>query len=216
VSSPPVLRIGRTRSGFIRSRCERCRFARNVRTTFRVERTLEAPAGAVWQVWNDADLIKQWWGPRGYSAPVIHNDLRVGGSYLWSMKSAEGRMFWNTGVYNEVEPNKKIVATMSFANQEGRAIPGAQAPVLGRWPDKIIVITEFSELNGHTRVAVTEVGIPLFVKVLSKIAWTQQFDKIQTLVESPAPSTGWAKDVALGSKYNGSATHKDRLKRGDP
>lgn len=49
----------------------------------------------------------------------------------------------------------------------------------------------------------------------SKIAWTQQFDKIQTLVESPAPSTGWAKDVALGSKYNGSATHKDRLKRGD-
>jgi hypothetical protein len=85
------------------------------------------------------------------------------------MKSAEGRMFWNTGVYNEVEPNKKIVATMSFANQEGRAIPGAQAPVLGRWPDKIIVITEFSEVNGHTRVAVTEVGIPLFVKVLQRL-----------------------------------------------
>jgi uncharacterized protein YndB with AHSA1/START domain len=32
---------------------------------------------------------------------------------LWSMKSSKGEMFWNTGVYQEVVPNKRIVSTLS-------------------------------------------------------------------------------------------------------
>jgi uncharacterized protein YndB with AHSA1/START domain len=133
-------------------------------------------------VWNDPDSIKQWWGPAGYTAPTISNDLRVGGTFLWAMKSPKGEMFWNTGVYQEVVPNSRIVSTMSFADETGKALPGSKAPVPGRWPDAITVTTEFSESNGKTKVTVKEVGMPLLVMILSRVAWDQQFDKIAGLL----------------------------------
>jgi|HubBroStandDraft_5_1064220.scaffolds.fasta_scaffold143148_2 uncharacterized protein YndB with AHSA1/START domain len=156
--------------------------ALEVRTTGSYERTFNAPNEQVWRVWNDPDSIKQWWGPAGYTAPTISNDLRVGGTFLWAMKSPKGEMFWNTGVYQEVVPNSRIVSTMSFADETGKALPGSKAPVPGRWPDAITVTTEFSESNGKTKVTVKEVGMPLLVMILSRVAWDQQFDKIAGLL----------------------------------
>lgn len=153
-----------------------------VRTTGSYERTFDAPSDKVWRVWTNDDSMKQWWGPKGYTAPFIRNDLRVGGTYLWAMKSPNGAMSWNTGVYENVVPNTKIVSTLSFADENGQALPGAKAPVPGRWPDAITVVVDFSESDGKTKVTVTEIGIPLFVKVLAKVAWDQQFDKIQALL----------------------------------
>jgi len=156
--------------------------ALEVRTTGSYERTFDASRDKVWQVWSDEDSIKHWWGPRGYTAPFIRNDLRVGGTYLWAMKSSKGEMFWNTGVYQEVVPNKRIVSTLSFADENGKTIPGSKAPVQGRWPDAVTIIVEFSESSGKTKVTVTEVGLPLMVKILSSVAWQQQFDKIEGLL----------------------------------
>lgn len=156
--------------------------ALRVNTSGSYERTFNASPDRLWRIWNDPDLIKKWWGPQDFTAPIIRNDLRVGGTFLWSMKSAKGEMFWNTGVYKEVVPNSRIVSTLSFSNETGRAIPGSQAPVPGHWPDEIIVITEFTESGKRTKVTVTEVGVPLFAKILSKIAWSQQFDKIESLL----------------------------------
>jgi uncharacterized protein YndB with AHSA1/START domain len=156
--------------------------ALRVNTTGSFERTFNASSEKLWRVWNDPDFIKKWWGPKDFTAPIIRNDPRVGGTYLWSMKSPKGETFWNTGVYKEVLPNIRIVSTMSFSDATGRAIPGSQAPVPGHWPNEIIVITEFTESGGKTKVTVTEVGLPLIVKILSKIAWHQQFDKIESLL----------------------------------
>jgi uncharacterized protein YndB with AHSA1/START domain len=154
----------------------------NFHTTVSTEGTFNAPVADVWKVWTDADSVKKWWGPKGYTALVVRNDVREGGSYLWAMKSAKGRTFWNTGTYQEVVANKKLVSTMAFTDENGQALPGSQAPAPGRWPNEISVIVEFSESEGKTSVTVTEVGIPLVVYVLSKIGWSQQFDKIQGLL----------------------------------
>jgi len=153
-----------------------------VRTTGSYERTFNASQDKVWRVWNDTDSIKQWWGPKGYTAPFIRNDLRAGGTYLWAMKSPKGEMFWNTGVYKEVVPNRRIVSSLSFADENGKPVPGSKAPVPGRFPDAVTVIVEFSESSGKTKVTVTEVGLPLIVKILSTVAWNQQFDKIEGLL----------------------------------
>ncbi len=163
--------------------------ALEVRTTGSYERTFDASPDKVWWVWNDADSIKHWWGPKGYTAPFIRNDLRVGGTYLWAMKSSKGEMFWNTGVYEEVVPNKRIVSSLSFADETGKAIPGSKAPVPGRWPNAVTVIVEFSESSGKTKVTVTEVGLPLMVMILSRVAWQQQFDKIEGLLEGKTLSS---------------------------
>jgi uncharacterized protein YndB with AHSA1/START domain len=154
----------------------------NFHTTVCVERTFNASETDVWRIWTDADSIQKWWGPKGYTALVVRNDVREGGSYLWAMKSEKGKMFWNTGTYREVVANKKIVSTMSFSNENGKAIPSAQVAVPGHWPRELTIIVEFSESAGKTKVTVREVGIPLIVYFFSKIGWAQQFDKMQSLL----------------------------------
>jgi len=154
----------------------------NFHTTVTSGRTFNASEADVWRVWTDSDAIQKWWGPKGYSALVVRNDVRECGSYLWAMKSEQGKMSWNTGTYREVVANKKIVSTLSFSDENGKAIPGAQVSVPGHWPDELTVIVEFSESAGKTRVTVREVGIPLIVYPFSKIGWAQQFDKVQMLL----------------------------------
>jgi uncharacterized protein YndB with AHSA1/START domain len=154
----------------------------NFHTTVRMERTFNASEADVWRVWNDTDSIQRWWGPKGYTALVVRNDVREGGSYLWAMKSKQGRMFWSTGTYKEVVPNKKIVSTLSFSDESGTTIPGSQVSVPGQWPNEITVIVEFSESEGRATVSVKEVGIPFIASPMSKIGWAQQFDKIQLLL----------------------------------
>jgi uncharacterized protein YndB with AHSA1/START domain len=154
----------------------------NFHTTVTTERTFSASEAELWKVWNDADSVQKWWGPKGYSALVVRNEVRAGGSYLWAMKSAQGKMYWSTGTYSQVVANKKLVSTISFSDENGKIIPGSEVSVPGQWPDEVNVIVEFGESAGKARVTVKEVGIPLIACPLAKIGWSQQFDKIEMLL----------------------------------
>ena len=156
--------------------------ARKSSTTVYVERTFSAPVEKVWRVWNDPESMKKWWSPKDYTAPVIKNDFRAGGAFLLSMRSPKGEMFWNTGTYKEIVPNRKIVSTMSFSDETGKAIPGSEVKVPGEWPDEITVTVEFKEAERKTTVTITEVGIPLIMKLFAKLGWEQQLDKFETLL----------------------------------
>ncbi|BDA79325.1 ATPase [Leptospira kobayashii] len=155
--------------------------ARKTSSTVHVSRTFNAPLDKVWNVWNDVESMKKWWGPKDYTAPVIKNDFRVGGSFLLSMQSPSGEMFWNSGTYKEIIPSKKIVSMMAFSDENGKIVPGAEVKVPGIWPDEISVTVEFKESNGKTEVTVEEVGIPYIMKLMAKLGWEQQFDKLETL-----------------------------------
>ncbi len=156
--------------------------ARKTPSTIRVERTFNAPVEKVWQIWTDVESMKKWWSPKDYTAPVIKSDLQVSGKFLYSMQSPKGEMFWNTGQYVQVVPNKKIVLLMSFSDENGKVIRGKEIPVPGVWPDAIRVSVDFEDVGGKTRVLVEEVGIPTIMKVFAKMGWEQQFDKFETLL----------------------------------
>lgn len=156
--------------------------ARGRSSTVYVERTVSAPVERVWQLWNDPESVKKWWGSKDYTAPVVTNDLRVGGAYLLSMRSRTGEIVWNAGSYKEVVPNTRIVSTMSFSDENGKAIPGSDVRVPGKWPDEITVTVEFKEADGKTTIAITEVGIPLIMKFFGTLGWQQQLDKFEALL----------------------------------
>ncbi|MFA6312812.1 MAG: SRPBCC family protein [Sterolibacterium sp.] len=156
--------------------------ARGRSSTVYVERTLSAPAEKVWKIWNDPESMRKWWGPRDYTAPVIRNDLRVGGTFLLSMRSHQGEVLWNTGTYKELVPNARIVSTLSFSDENGRVVPGSEVTVPGKWPDEIALTVEFKEAGGKTTVTVTEVGIPLIMKFFGTLGWQQQLDKFEALL----------------------------------
>ncbi len=60
-------------------------------------------------------LLKRWLhGPPGWELIVCEMDLRVGGSYRYVWRSAEGKDLGMGGTYKEVNLPEKIVATEEF------------------------------------------------------------------------------------------------------
>jgi uncharacterized protein YndB with AHSA1/START domain len=69
-----------------------------------ITRIFDAPREKVWKAWTDPERVKRWWGPKDFTAPVIKIDLRVGGKYLYCMRSPEVKDFWSGGIFQEVVP----------------------------------------------------------------------------------------------------------------
>lgn len=79
--------------------------------TLVIKRTFDAPRDLVWKVWSDAEKAKNWWGPNGFTAPVVELDTRAGGKWRALMKSPEGKELWQHGVYREIVPPEKVSFT---------------------------------------------------------------------------------------------------------
>lgn len=149
-----------------------------------VERTFNAPVAKIFSMWTDVETMKKWWSPKDFTAPVIKQDFKVGGSFLYSMRSPKGEMFWNAGQFLEIIPSQKIVSSFSFSDENGKIIPGSEAPVPGKWPDAITVTVTFKEVEaGKTLMTVEEVGIPALMKLMASLGWQQQFDKMEALLK---------------------------------
>lgn len=75
----------------------------------RITRVYDAPVGAVWDAWTVPDQVAQWWGPRGFSLTTHHKDLRVGGTWRYTMHGPDGVDYPNVTTYFVVEPHQKLV-----------------------------------------------------------------------------------------------------------
>jgi uncharacterized protein YndB with AHSA1/START domain len=91
-----------------------------------VTRVFDAPRELVWKAWTDPKYVMQWWGPKGCTAPVCKMDFRVGGKFLFCMRTPDGQDFWNGGEYFEIVVHEKIVYSMYFADAEGNKVEAAQ------------------------------------------------------------------------------------------
>ena len=79
-------------------------------------RIIDAPPEKVYRAWTDPELLKQWFAPLPYTTPVVEIDVRAGGSSMIVMRSPEGVDMPNPGVYLEVVPNERIVATDAYTS----------------------------------------------------------------------------------------------------
>src|SRR5882762_5977570 len=76
-----------------------------------IKRTYDAPLDLVWKVWSDPEHAKHWWGPKGFTTPVVELDARPGGKWRSLMIAPDGTEHWQRGVYREVVPKKKVSFT---------------------------------------------------------------------------------------------------------
>jgi uncharacterized protein YndB with AHSA1/START domain len=78
-------------------------------------RVFDAPRHLVYEAWTKPDLLKRWLGVfRGWTMPVCEMDARAGGSYRWQWRNADGSEMGVRGVFREVVPNERLVATEKF------------------------------------------------------------------------------------------------------
>jgi len=151
-------------------------------------RTINASRDRVWKTWTKPEQIKKWWGPRGFSAPVVKNDLRSDGKYLYAMKEdSSGKLFWSTGTYKEIEPFKKIVATDSFSNEKGEVVPGDAYGMPGL-PLELMVMVTFEEVGpSQTKLTVRHSGFPPGETAkMAEMGWNESLDKFEAVATGKA------------------------------
>jgi uncharacterized protein YndB with AHSA1/START domain len=78
--------------------------------TITVETTVKTPVAKVWELWTIAEHIKEWNNASDdWHTPSATNDLRVGGSFVYTMAAKDGSFSFDFGgVYDEVDLHKSI------------------------------------------------------------------------------------------------------------
>ncbi len=78
-------------------------------------RVFDAPRRLVFDAWTKPELLKRWLGVRaGWSLAVCEIDLKVGGAYRFVWRGPDGAEMGMSGVYREIVPPERLVATESF------------------------------------------------------------------------------------------------------
>jgi uncharacterized protein YndB with AHSA1/START domain len=90
-----------------------------------LSRTFDAPRQMVFEAYTRPELLKCWLGVHsGWTLAVCEIDLRVGGSYRYVWRGPGGVEMGMRGVYREIVPGERIVATEVFDQSwyEGEAV----------------------------------------------------------------------------------------------
>jgi uncharacterized protein YndB with AHSA1/START domain len=100
-------------------------------------RVFNAPRELVFAALSKLEHVKRWWGPRNTALSVCEMDFRPGGAWRYVMQLPNGASAVFKGVYREIEPPERMVATECFDD-----------PSVGS-PEWITTVT-LEEHNGQT------------------------------------------------------------------
>ena len=119
---------------------------------FVISRVFDSPRDLVWKAWTEPDRLLKWWGPRDFDILSTKVDLRVGGIFLYHLKSPEGLEIWGKFVYREISPPEKLVYINSFSDSAGGT---TRAPFFdGKWPLEILSTVTLAAEGKKTKVTI--------------------------------------------------------------
>lgn len=72
-------------------------------------RVFNASRETVFSAWTNPELLKQWWGPKGFTNTFHEFDLRVGGHWKYTMHGPNGGNYPNESVFVEINTPERIV-----------------------------------------------------------------------------------------------------------
>lgn len=108
-----------------------------------ISRVFNAPREKVWLAYTEADLFKQWIGPRRLQTRIDTWELEPGGKWAFTNIDEDGSLYSFHGYYHEVTPRERIIQTFEY----------------DAWPSKVSLETAaFEELAGD-KTKVTSVSV---------------------------------------------------------
>ena len=138
-----------------------------------IKRVYDAPIDVVWDAWADPVQAKKWWGPRGFTAPIVELDERPGGKWRAKMIGPDGKELWQHGVYREIVPKKRIVYTFIW-DQE---------------PDhEMLVTVDFGAKGSKTEISFQQTGFKsVGERDGHKGGWSESFDRLAAFLSNADP-----------------------------
>lgn len=102
-------------------------------------RLFHAPRHLVFAAFSKPELLKRWFGPRGWSLETCEIDMKVGGHFRYILVGPDGAKLGMRGTYKEIDPPFRSVHTESFDD----------------YPGESQVTTVFTEKEGVTTLTAT-------------------------------------------------------------
>jgi len=84
-------------------------------------RVFDAPRTLVFEAFTKPELLKKWFGPRGWSLVVCEVDLKVGGGFRFVLRGPDGKEMGMRGVYREIVPPERSVHMESYDDYPGES-----------------------------------------------------------------------------------------------
>lgn len=84
-------------------------------------RVFDAPRELVFDAFSKPELLKRWFGPRGWSLSVCEVDLRVGGGFRFVLRGPDGKEMGMRGTYREIARPERSVHMESFDDYPGES-----------------------------------------------------------------------------------------------
>ena len=132
--------------------------------TLVIKRTFDAPRELVWKAWAEVEHAKQWWGPHGFTAPVVELGTRPGDKWRAKMVSPDGKAYWQHGTLREIVPPERLSFTVVWDER----------------PDEQMLVTvTFAERGRKTEMVFRQEG---FTSVEERDGhrdgWNQSLDRL--------------------------------------
>jgi len=111
----------------------------------RLERVIHAPREDVFDAWTRPERLRTWWGPPGVPVSALDGELRPGGAFRIAMTEPTGDERVLEWTFREIVPPRRLVYGWRWLSGSG---------------DESLVVVEFADLGGRTRVSVEHTGLP--------------------------------------------------------
>lgn len=148
-------------------------------------RTFDAPLESVWKAWTEAEQVKRWWGPNGFTCPLANMDVREGGTSLVAMRSPQGQEFYGTWAYQAITPEERIEYIHNLADKDGNKIDPAKMGMPPDFPQDQRHVVTFKTAEGKTELTITEYNWTVGQMMeMSKMGMEQCLDKMAVALAS--------------------------------
>ena len=85
-------------------------------------RTFDAPRSLVFKAWTDPKHLVEWWGPRGFTNPVVEWDAKPGNRIYVVMRAPNGAEYPMGGEFREVSAPGRLVFTSGAMDEAGKLV----------------------------------------------------------------------------------------------
>jgi uncharacterized protein YndB with AHSA1/START domain len=151
-----------------------------------IERLIDAPRDVVFKAWTDAEQLKHWWGPTGFTNPVCEFDPRPCGKIRIDMRGPDGTVYPMSGIVWEIVEPERLVFSSAALDKEGQ-------PLFENW--NTVMFEDHGErtkLTLHSIVeTTTEQGLP-YLKGMNE-GWKLSIDRLATAAHGAAPQADYSK-----------------------
>jgi len=139
----------------------------STKTRLHLEKSLVVPRERVFAAFVDAEQLRRWWGPAGFTVPRLEFGAVEGTNYRIAIQPPDGEVFHIRGTFRAVEPPRRLVFTFIYEEPD----PDDQ---------ETLVTLTFDSKDAGTRVILDQGPFTTAARLeLHREGWTDTLQRLE-------------------------------------